>query len=270
MASIAPNDDRARHMLGYRGGRRLLAAAAMAATAVGAMIACDARGGDADSAGADAARSRGGSTADSGWVALFDGTDLARWRGYRRQDVPASWRVEGDALAFVPGGDSAARGDIITRDQYGDFELAYEWKVAPAGNSGVMYRAGESHQFVWETGPEMQVLDNGRHPDGKNPLTSAGAAYGLYAAASDVTRPVGEWNAARIVARGPHVEHWLNGTKLVEYEQGSEDWRRRVRESKFGTLPAFGTLRRGHIALQDHGDRVWYRDIRIRQLDGGA
>jgi hypothetical protein len=204
--------------------------------------------------------------AEGGWVALFDGRDLSHWRGYRRQDVPAGWTVEGDTLAFAPNDDPRARGDIVTREQYADFELVLEWRVSPAGNGGVFYRAGEDREHVWETGPEMQLLDNAGHADGRNPLTSAGALYALYAPAADVTRAVGEWNEARIVARGAHVEHWLNGRRIVEYELGSADWQRRVRESKFGAMPDYGRRAAGHIALQDHGDPLWYRDIRIRSL----
>lgn len=205
-------------------------------------------------------------SADSAeWVVLFDGQHLDQWRGYQRSDVPAAWRVENGALAFVPGSEG---GDLVTRDQFGDFELELEWKISEGGNSGIFYRAGEDHPQVWESAPEMQVLDDARHPDGRSPLTSAGANYALYPVTIDATRPVGEWNRVRIVARGNHIEHWLNGRKVVEYEIGSPEWKQLVARSKFGSMPAYGQYDRGHIALQDHGDRVWYRDIRIRPLDG--
>jgi hypothetical protein len=203
----------------------------------------------------------------AGWQMLFDGTDLSQWRGYRRQDLPAAWHVEGGTLAFAPTNVEASRGDLVTRDEYGDFELTLDWKVSPGGNSGIMYRVTEDAERTYETGPEYQVLDNTRHPDGKNPLTSAGADYGLYAPTADVTRPVGEWNAVRIVARGAHVEHWLNGQKVVEYELWSPDWEAKVKASKFAAWPGYGRARRGHIALQDHGNPVWFRNIRIRRLD---
>jgi hypothetical protein len=252
--------------------------------AVGAMLgvvaSCAGKQGasDADtgaSAGSDTSRSAeapavsgAGGAGDTAWVALVD-PGASQWRGYKRQDLPAAWKVVGDTLAFTPVADTSQRGDVVTREQYGDFELAYEWKVSPGGNSGVYYRADEDHKFGWETGPEMQVLDNKRHVDGKNPLTSAGAAYALYAPSEDVTRPAGEWNEARIVARGPHVEHWLNGKKVVEYEQGSDDWQKRMKASKFKDMPDYGTRMSGHIVLQDHGDPVWYRNIRVRRLSGG-
>lgn len=204
---------------------------------------------------------------DTGWIALFDGSDLSAWRGYQREDIPAGWRVRDGLLVFVPGVEG---GDILTRDQYGDFELELEWRVGPAGNSGIFYRATEERERIWHSAPEMQVLDDAGHADGRTPATSAGAAYALYPPAADVVRPAGEWNRVRIVARGPHVEHWLNGTKVVEYEAGSEDWNERVAASKFAEFPGFGQARRGHIGLQDHGDEVWYRNIRVRPLDPGS
>jgi hypothetical protein len=138
--------------------------------------------------------------------------------------------------------------------------------VAEGGNSGIMYRVTENAGATYESGPEMQVLDDERHPDGRSRLTAAGSLYGLYPAPAGVVKPAGEWNAVRIVARGPHVEHWLNGVKVVEYEIGSPDWETKVAAGKFRAWPRFGRAASGHIALQDHGDRVAYRDIRIRTL----
>ena len=198
-----------------------------------------------------------------GWITLFDGTDLSAWRGYQREDAPSSWQVRDGLLAFVPG---TGGGDLITREQFDDFELQLEWRVGPAGNSGIFYRATEDHEEIWHGAHEMQILDDAGHQDGGDPSTSAGAAYALYPSSADVAKPAGEWNQVRIIARGPHVEHWLNGVKVVEYEIGSEDWNRRMRASKFVEHPGFGEARRGHIGLQDHGDPVWYRNIRIRPL----
>jgi Domain of Unknown Function (DUF1080) len=195
------------------------------------------------------------------WRSLFDGRSLAAWRGYKRADVPAGWQVVDGALTRAGRG-----GDIVTTDEFGDFELALEWKVAPGGNSGIMYRVTEEAEAPYETGPEMQVLDDARHPDGRSPLTSAGALYGLYPAPRGAVKAAGEWNAARVVVRGNHVEHWLNGVKTAEAEIGSDDWNRRVADSKFRQWPGFAKASRGHIALQDHGDWVAYRNIRIREL----
>ena len=214
---------------------------------------------DARNPEADVAEGR----VQDGWITLFDGTDLAAWRGYQRADAPGGWQVREGLLTFVPGGEG---GDLITREQFDDFELQLEWRVGPAGNSGIFYRATEDHELIWHGAPEMQILDDAGHQDGGNAATSAGAAYALYPPTADVVKPAGEWNSVRIVADGPRVEHWLNGVKIVEYEVGSEDWNARVRASKFVDWPAFGEARSGHIGLQDHGDPVWFRDIRIRPL----
>jgi hypothetical protein len=197
----------------------------------------------------------------AGWRLLFDGQTAAGWRQFKGDRLPAGWRVVDGALTRV-----AEAGDIVTEEQFGDFELTLEWKVAPGGNSGIFYRVGEAPELesVWQTGPEMQVLDDARHQDGARPETSAGACYGLYPAPPGVVRPAGEWNQVRILVQGDHVEHWLNGRKVVEYELGSPDWRDRVRRSKFRELPRYGREPAGHIALQDHGDWVAYRHIKIR------
>ena len=196
-----------------------------------------------------------------GWRLLFDGETLDGWRGFRKGRVPDGWRVVDGCITRVGPG-----GDLITLDQFDDFELSLEWRVGPGGNSGIFYRVSEDESAVYLTGPEMQVLDNQRHADGQNPETSAGSNYALHAPAEDVTRPVGQFNQARIVVRGDHVEHHLNGVKLLEYEIGSKDWQRRVDASKFRDWPSYGRQRRGHIALQDHGDPVWYRNIKVREL----
>jgi hypothetical protein len=197
----------------------------------------------------------------AGWRLLFDGSTTAGWRTFRQAGVPGGWQVVNAALTRIGGG-----GDLITTDQFTSFELALEWQIAPAGNSGIMFRVSEAADATHLTGPEMQVLDNAGHPDGRSPLSSAGACYGLYPPSQDVTRPVGEWNAVRILVNGARVEHWLNGTRVVEYELGSADWLARLQASPFAGVPTYGREARGHIALQDHGDRVAYRSIKIRPL----
>jgi hypothetical protein len=154
----------------------------------------------------------------------------------------------------------------MTVDQYSDFELQLEWKIAKGGNSGIMFWATEDDEYAWKTGPEMQVLDNVAHKDGLDPRTSAGSNYALHAPTQNVAQPAGEYNQARLLAKGTHIEHWLNGVKIVEYEIGSPDWEARVAASKFATMPKYGRNRKGHIVLQDHGDKVWYRNIKIRPL----
>ena len=196
-----------------------------------------------------------------GWRLLFDGRTTAGWRGYKRQTVHDGWQVIDGELTRVGGG-----GDIITVDQFGDFELALEWKVGPAGNSGVFYRVTEDGEETYHTGIEMQVLDDAGHADGQSRLTSAGSLYGLYPVPPGVVRPAGQWNSARILVRGNHVEHWLNEQQVVVAELWSPDWNTRLEASKFTQWPGFARAARGHIGLQDHGDRVAYRNIKIREL----
>jgi len=197
----------------------------------------------------------------AGWKLLFDGKTTRGWRGYQKKDVPAGWVAEDGTLARV-----ANAGDLITAKQYKDFELSLEWKISEGGNSGVMYRVTEGSEETYETGPEMQVLDDARHPDGQSRLTAAGSDFGLYPAPAGIVKRAGEWNQIRIVLRGHHVEHWMNGVKVVEYELESPDWEQRVAKSKFKQWPGYGRAPKGHIALQDHGDKVWFRSIKIREL----
>ncbi|MGH7449118.1 MAG: 3-keto-disaccharide hydrolase [Longimicrobiales bacterium] len=199
--------------------------------------------------------------AQEGWRLLFDGTSTGGWRGYNRSDMPAGWQAVDGALTRT-----AEAGDIITTEQFANFELALDWMLRPGGNSGIFYRAVESDDPIYYSAPEMQVLDDAVHVDGGSPLTSAGANYGLHPAPQGVVRPVGDWNSVRLIVNGNHVEHWLNGQKIVEYELGSDDWKQRVANSKFVEWPAYGTAARGHIGLQDHGDWVAFRNIRIRVL----
>jgi len=198
----------------------------------------------------------------AGWRLLFDGTSLQGWRGFKQKAAPESWKVAGGELTLVGKG-----GDLITNDQFDDFELALEWKLAKGGNSGIFYHVlEEGGDQAYFTGPEYQLLDNSTHKDGASPLTSTGSNYALNPPARDVSKPVGEWNQTRIVAKGPHVEHWLNGVKVVEYELWSADWEARVKASKFAKMPGYGRAKTGHIALQDHGDPVSFRNIKVRKL----
>lgn len=205
----------------------------------------------------------------AGWQLLFDGQTTQGWRGYKRQGMPESWRVEqGSLLARREPGKSS--GDIITTAQFGDFELSINWKMTSGNNSGVIYRATEEHAEVWQSGPEFQILDNKGHLDGLNPLASAGACYAVFAPAVDATLPVGQWNHTRIVAQGKHVEHWLNGQKVVEYDIGTDHWLAHVKTSKFFPTAYnqgnWGKAAQGHIGLQDYGGAIEFRNIKIRPL----
>jgi hypothetical protein len=199
-----------------------------------------------------------------GWRLLFDGKDLKGWRVYHKAAIPPEWTVQDGAIALTKGG----AGDLMTIDEFGDFDLTLEWKISPKGNSGVIYHVKEldDAKDTYNTGPEMQVLDNEGHPDGKTPSHRAGAIYDLVVPVNAVTKPVGEWNQARIVVSKGHIEHWLNGVKVAESPYGDAAWKAMVAKSKFNTMPHFGLAMSGHIALQDHGNPVWYRNIKIRRL----
>ncbi len=205
----------------------------------------------------------------AGWRLLFDGRSTAGWRGYKSKTVPASWKVEnGSLLSRREQGQST--GDLITVDEFDNFELLLQWKMTKGNNSGVIYRATEQHDQVWQSGPEYQILDNAGHLDGLNRLASAGACYAVFAPAKDATRPLGQWNQTRILAQGKHVEHWLNGEKLLEYDIDSDRWQAHVKTSKF-FLTAYGQgnwgqADKGHIGLQDYGGAIEFRNIKIRPL----
>ncbi len=197
-----------------------------------------------------------------GFRLLFNGTSTSGWRGFRKETFPdAGWEVIDGELRHTEGG-----GDIITDDLFANFELRLEWKISPGGNSGIFFRVTEEEELTYISGPEMQVLDDSGHANGESRLTSAGANYGLHPAPEGAVRPVGEWNEVRLIVDGAHVEHWLNGTKIVEYELWSDEWEALVSQTKFADWEAYGRSETGHIALQDHGDVVSFRSIRIKEL----
>ena len=189
-------------------------------------------------------------------------TETPTWRGFKSDALPAGWMMSDEGvLTHTKGG-----GDVITEKEYDNFVLELEWKISEGGNSGIFFHVSEDHDHVWLGGPEMQVLDNEAHANGMTPETSAGANYALHAPCKDVTKPVGEWNHIKLIVDGPHVEHWMNGTKLLEYDLWSDDWNARVAESKFKDMPPYGLGKTGHIALQDHGDIVSFRNITVTPI----
>ncbi|MBU0639387.1 MAG: DUF1080 domain-containing protein [Planctomycetes bacterium] len=201
----------------------------------------------------------------AGWKLLFDGKTIDGWRGYRNAGFPEQgWVVDDGCLKVIAKGGG---GDIITQGQYGDFELYLEWRVAEKANSGIMYRVTEKHGTSWQTGPEYQIFDDAGHGAAPTDAHSAGAMYDLYApSGKKAVVPAGQFNRTRIRIKDNLLTHWLNGVKVVECRLDSADWKERVAKSKFAQYEGFGVQPRGHIALQDHGDDVWFRNIRIRDL----
>ncbi len=201
------------------------------------------------------------------WQILFDGKSTTSWRGFRRQTFPEKcWVIEKDSLMTVAGCDKSDQIDIITTSKFKNFEFEIEWRVAPGANSGIVYLVSEDEDQTWKTGPEMQVLDDEKHPDGKIANTSAGSLFALIAPANKTLRPVGEYNKARLVVQKGHVEHWLNGKKVLEYDLASENLASLIAQSKFKNFRHFARMSEGHIALQFHGDNVWYRNARVREI----
>ena len=204
-----------------------------------------------------------GCSSNNNWTILFDGERVTGLRGYKEVGFPNSWEIVDGTLKTIPG----YGVDLISVDVYNNFELELEWKVPEGGNSGIFYFATEEGDYIWQSAPEMQVLDDKKHSDGKNTLTSAGALYAMIAPTKSVVNPVGEFNQVRIKVKDNHVEHWLNGTKVVEYEYQSDAMWDLVAKSKFNTMPLFAKASEGHIGIQgDHGE-IWYRNIRIRKLN---
>ena len=198
----------------------------------------------------------------AGWRALFDGTSLAAFRGYKTDSIPAGWHIADSTLTK-----SGSVGDLVTRDKFGDFELAFDWKLGPEGNSGVMYRVTEEYDHPYWSGPEYQLLDDAGAPDGKLRITAAGADYALYPAPAGVVKPANQWNSSLIVVKGNHVQHWMNGQKLLEYDLLSPDWEAKVKASKFGAWANYGRAKTGYIAIQgDHPGVLTLRNIKVREL----
>ncbi len=210
----------------------------------------------------------------AGWKLLFDGKTTAGWRNFKKQTIGSSWIVRDNALSLDAkrkddgGWQAADGGDIITDGQYENYELQLEWKIGACGNSGIIYNVVESddYDYVWQTGPEMQVLDNSCHPDAKIEKHRAGDLYDMIECSFVTVKPAGAWNHIRLVVNNGKVEHWLNGYKVVDFEMFTDEWTQMIQGSKFHEMPGFGKARKGHISLQDHGDPVWYRNIKIREL----
>ena len=196
-------------------------------------------------------------------VVLFDGKSLDQFRGYAQEKIGAGWKIEGETIYFDG---TKKSGDLVSKREFENFELEFEWKISEGGNSGVMYRVSLGDRKPYLSGPEYQVLDDDKHKDGEVESKSAGSLYALYVPEGKKLNAVGEWNTSKIVLNGNKVEHWLNGTKVVDAEIASDDWKAKVEASKFKTWEKFGKNSKGHLAFQDHGNKVWYRSIKVKVL----
>ncbi len=204
----------------------------------------------------------------AGWTLLFDGHSLDGWRGYKRTDaIDSRWKAVDGALTLPAhdGKDTHGQRDIITKDTFEQFELSIEWKVAPGSNSGIKYFVLEDRDSA--IGHEYQVIDDERHADAKiGSHRQTAAFYDVLPATDRPTKPAGEWNTTRIVVRGQTVEHWLNDKKVLQYELNSPALNAAIEKSKFKDIERFGKRQNAHILLQDHGDQVWFRSIKIRRI----
>ncbi len=210
----------------------------------------------------------------AGWKLLFDGKSMNGWRNFKKKTIGKGWIIDSEAIHLnaKPSKDGHWQaedgGDIITDGEYENFEFVYDWKIGNCGNSGVMFHVVEDNKYdyVWQTGPEMQVLDNSCHPDTKYETHRAGDLYDMIACTYQTVKPAGEWNEARIKSLNGQVTFWLNGLEVVSFTMHDDSWKDRIAKSKFKEMPDFGKARSGHISLQDHGDKVWYRNLKIRDL----
>jgi hypothetical protein len=208
----------------------------------------------------------------AGWTLLFDGTSLAGWRGYKRPDAAGTrWKVENGTLTLPANDGKDTRGarDIISSGAFDRFELTFDFKVAPGANSGIKYYVLEDLDSA--IGHEYQIIDDERHADAKIGLERQTASfYDVLEPKDRKMKPAGEWNTGRVVAMGPAVEHYLNGGRVLSYELDSPALRKSILDSKFKDVARFGKLHKGHILIQDHGDQVWYRNVKIRRLAGAS
>jgi len=196
---------------------------------------------------------------EDGWKLLFDGKSFQGWRNYKSKEVRKEWKIVDGSMQVSRGA-----GDIITADQYEDYELSLQWKIAEGANSGIFIGAQETGGAIYESAVEMQVLDNERHPDAKHEKHVSGSCYGLYKPPAGAAKKAGEWNQVRIIKKGGHVQFILNGVTTADFDMDSVDFINRIQNSKFKQWTHFARYRKGHIGFQDHGDVVWFRNIKIK------
>ena len=206
-----------------------------------------------------------------GWNSLFDGKTLTGWRNFKSDKIGGAWTVLDGTIHLnktEKEGKVKDGGDIVTEKEYENFELSLEWKISPCGNSGIIFNVVEApdYKYTWQTGLEMQVLDNTCHPDAKIEKHRAGNLYDLIKSTTETVKPANEWNLVKIISNRGHLELWLNGVKQVETTMFTPEWEALIRGSKFKDMPGFAKSKKGRIALQDHGDLVWFRNIKIKEI----
>lgn len=202
-----------------------------------------------------------------GWKLLFDGKSTQGWRNFNSTSIGSAWKVSNGEL-YLDNSTKEGRGDIVSDGEYENYELMLEWKIDSCGNGGLMFNVVEDPKYKtpWVTGPEMQILDNTCHPDARIIKHRAGDLYDLISSSKETVKPAGEWNQVRLVSNKANYEFWLNGTKVVTFKMHDAAWDEMVKKSKFASMPDFGKATKGHFALQDHGDKVWFRNIKIKEL----
>ena len=211
--------------------------------------------------------------ADTNWISLFDNVSLKGWHNYGKTGIGEAWKIA-DGTFYLDttkkdGWQTVAGGDIVTDEEFENFHFQIDWKIAAGGNSGIIFNINEDtakYEYAWQTGPEMQVLDNALHPDSKIIKHRAGDLYDLITSSPETVKVAGEWNHAEIISNQGKLEFFLNGTKVVSTSMWDEPWKKMIAESKFKEWADFGTYKKGHIALQDHGNTVWYKNVKIKRL----
>ncbi|AKD02073.1 DUF1080 domain-containing protein [Pontibacter korlensis] len=241
--------------------------------ALAALFSCQSGNTENEAAATEAETTENSATDNEEWVSLFDGETTNGWHTYGKDSVGRAWVVDDGALHLDASNkkdwQTSDGGDIVTEETYDNFHLQLEWKVAKNGNSGIIFYVQEDtaqYDYTWNTGLEMQVLDNEGHPDAKIHKHRAGDLYDLIASSPETVKPAGEWNQVEIISNNGQLVFHQNGQKVLETTLWDDNWRELVANSKFADMPNWGTFRSGKIALQDHGDNVWYRNIRIKRL----
>ncbi|MEO6681343.1 MAG: DUF1080 domain-containing protein [Ginsengibacter sp.] len=232
-------------------------------------ISCDAVSSEKDPK-KDSVSSEKSSKTKEGFISLFNGENLEGWHGFNKTEEVENWKVEDGAMVCLGAAADASGGDLVSDQEFENFELIWEWKVTKGGNSGVMYHVVESSKYhaPYETGPEYQMIDDIGFPEKLDETQKSGADYAMYATnEKKKLMPVGEWNSSKIIFDNGHVEHWLNGEKVLEFEAWEDDWKKRKEEGKWKSFPDYGKAKKGRIALQDHGNKVYFKDIYIKELN---